>query len=196
MVEELTAHLGVIKRDGMEDLIDFLVNKSDFTVCPASSSENGRGNCRGGLLRHSWNVFNRLMTMLANESSYSTSRPFLPNGDKEIAELSNNAVIVSLLHDVCMANTFRCETRKDENGNNYEWYTENDPLPYGHGEKSVYIIGAFIKLTREEAMALRWHEGIADPSATPQVLKKVYSAYPLALMLHLADEEAKYIDER
>jgi len=39
----------------------------------------------------------------------------------------------------------------------------NDQLPYGHGEKSVYIISGFMKLAREEAMAIRWHVASSHP---------------------------------
>ncbi len=35
------------------------------------------------------------------------------------------------------------------------------PSPYGHGEKSVYVINGFVRLTREEAMAIRWHMGFS-----------------------------------
>lgn len=34
-------------------------------------------------------------------------------------------------------------------------YKFEDSLPYGHGEKSVYIISGFMRLTREAAMASR-----------------------------------------
>ena len=34
------------------------------------------------------------------------------------------------------------------------YYTIDDRLPYGHGEKSVYIISGFMRLSREEAFAM------------------------------------------
>jgi hypothetical protein len=85
---------------------------------------------------------------------------------------------------------------KDENG---KWqtvptYTFDDPLPYGHGEKSVYIVNGFIRLTREEAMAIRWHMGFSgteDPRTVGQALQK----YPLAFALATADSEASYFLE-
>lgn len=44
-------------------------------------------------------------------------------------------------------------------------YLIKDQLPMGHGEKSVYIIQKFMKLTDEEAIAIRWHLGGFDPAA-------------------------------
>lgn len=38
-------------------------------------------------------------------------------------------------------------------------YKFDEDFVYGHGEKSVYIVSAFMKLTREEAVAIRFHMG-------------------------------------
>ena len=51
-----------IKREGADKLLDFLENKSDFFVAPAST----RYHCafEGGLLRHSLNVYKCLVDYL------------------------------------------------------------------------------------------------------------------------------------
>ena len=36
-------------------------------------------------------------------------------------------------------------------------YKFDEDFVYGHGEKSVYIASAYMKLTREEAVAIRFH---------------------------------------
>ena len=58
--------------------------------------------------------------------------------------------ICGLLHDICKANFYAVEmrNRKNEKGQweKYPFYVVNDQLPYGHGEKSVYIISGFMKL--------------------------------------------------
>ena len=86
-----------------------------------------------------------------------------------------------------------------ENG---EWvqkpyFTVDDSLPYGHGEKSVYMLSGFMKLTREEAMAINWHMGGFDlrVQAGSYDYSKAYNKYPLALMIHLADMQATFLDE-
>ena len=41
-------------------------------------------------------------------------------------------------------------------------YSVEDMFPYGHGEKSVFLIERFMKLKVEEAVAIRWHMGGFD----------------------------------
>ena len=69
-----------------------------------------------------------------------------------------------------------------------------DPLPYGHGEKSVYILSGFLRLTREEAMAIRWHMGFSGPEDN-RTVGQALQRYPLAFALAMADMEASYFLE-
>ena len=85
---------------------------------------------------------------------------------------------------------------------NGEWvqvpyYTVEDNLPYGHGEKSVYMISGFMKLTREESMAINWHMGGFDTRVMggSYALSGAYYKYPIALLFHICDLEATYLDE-
>ena len=102
---------------------------------------------------------------------------------------------------ICKANFYGVEmrNRKNEQGKweQYPFYIVNDQLPYGHGEKSVYIINGFMKLTREEAMAIRWHMGGFDESVKggSHAMSDAFSQFPLAVLLHVADLQATYLDE-
>ena len=69
-----------------------------------------------------------------------------------------------------------------------------DKLPYGHGEKSVYIVSGFMKLSREEAMAIRWHMGFSG-SEDSRLVGQALQQYPLAFALSVADMEATYFLE-
>ena len=70
-------------------------------------------------------------------------------------------------------------------------------LPYGHGEKSVYIISGFMRLTREEAMAINWHMGSFDPRTSgTSDLSDAYTIFPNAVLFHTADLVATYLDEK
>ena len=64
-----------------------------------------------------------------------------------------------LLHDLCMVNFYMVVYRNAKNDKGVwekvPYYAIDDRLPYGHGEKSVYIITGFMKLSREEAFAIR-----------------------------------------
>ena len=68
---------------------------------------------------------------------------------------------------------------------------------YGHGEKSVYIISGFMRLSREEAMAIRWHMGFSDNDfqGGGYSVGNAFDKFPLAVLLHIADLQATYLDE-
>ena len=77
------------------------------------------------------------------------------------------------------------------------YYTTEDDLPYGHGEKSVYMISGFMRLTREEAMAINWHMGAFDQRVQggSYALSDAYYKFPVALLFHIADVQTTYLDE-
>mgnify|MGYP000103922247 FL=1 len=75
------------------------------------------------------------------------------------------------------------------------YYSINDTIPYGHGEKSVMMISTFINLSMEEMYAIRWHMGFSEPKELHNTLSLVLEKYPLVMALHEADLEATYILE-
>ena len=177
-----------IHREGSEELLDYLMNKSDFFTAPASARFHG--SYAGGLCDHSMNVFHCLCDYL--------SRPRV----KEVYGLDydmESIAIVSLLHDLCKVGCYKAGTRNVKNEVTGQWekvptFFFEDKLPYGHGEKSVYISSGFMRLSREEAMAIRWHMGFSgteDPRTVGQALQQ----YPLAFALATADMEASYFLE-
>ena len=180
-----------IKREGADRLLDYLQNGSDFFTAPASTRYHGAHE--GGLLEHSLNVYDCLCDILA--------RPRM----KEVYGLSysdESIAIVSLLHDVCKTNFYKVSTRNVKNDATGQWekvpfYQVADQLPYGHGEKSVYLIEHFMRLKTDEAIAIRWHMGGFDDAVKGGSfsISKAYERYPLAVKLHLCDIEATYLIE-
>ncbi len=176
-----------INRDGKENFLEWL-EKTDFFTCPASTKFHSA--CEGGLCAHSLNVYDRLLNLVKNEY-----------GEKWQDTISVESVtILALLHDVCKVNTYKVEMRNVKVDNNWvqqPFYTVEDGLPYGHGEKSVYIINGFLRLTREEAMAINWHMGGFDlrVKGGSYSLADAYYKYPICVLLHIADLEATYLDE-
>ncbi len=179
-----------ITREGSEALLAFLSEKSDFFTAPASTKYHS--SYEGGLAQHSLNVYYCLRDFL--------SRPRLHEvyGIKEYT--SEQIAIVSLLHDICKTDIYKVEYRnaKNERGQweKVPFYRIDDMLPYGHGEKSVYMISGYMRLSREEAMAIRWHMGFSygDP-AERGTIGKALETYPLAFALSTADMEASYFLE-
>lgn len=178
---------GNITREGSDKLLEFLEN-SDFFTAPASTRFHGA--YEGGLLRHSLNVYECLVSYLSRGRVK----------DQYKLEVSaESAAISALLHDVCKVNFYTISYRNSKNEKTGQWeklpyYTIHDTLPYGHGEKSVYMISGFMRLTRDEAMAIRWHmgfSGIEDKGTIGAALEQ----YPLAFALSVADMEASYFIE-
>lgn len=175
-----------ITREGADKLLDFLM-KSDFFTAPASTRYHGA--CEGGLLAHSLNVYDCLVDIL--------NRPRV----KELygIEYSEESIaIAALMHDVCKVNFYKTSFRnaKDETGKwvSVPYYTIEDNLPYGHGEKSVYIVSGFMRLTRDEAFAIRYHMGFSG-TEDPGNVGRALEMFPLAYALCCADMEAAFLME-
>ena len=77
------------------------------------------------------------------------------------------------------------------------YYSIDDQYPYGHGEKSVYLIERFMRLSPEEAIAIRWHIGGFDETVKGggYNVGNAFNRYPLAVKLHISDLEATYLLE-
>ena len=179
-----TAH---IKRDGADKLLEY-IRTTDFYTAPASTKFHS--NFTGGLVEHSVRVYERFTKMCELEF-----------GADWIKKNAESVAIVALLHDLCKTGCYKTEMRNvKENGTWVQkpYFATDDQLPYGHGEKSVYMITAFMRLTREEAMAINWHMGAFDPRAKDSytILGKAFTMFPLALIFHTADYLASYLDER
>lgn len=174
-----------ITRDGADKLLDYLASPaSDFFTAPASTRFHG--SYEGGLVEHSLNVYHCLVDYLTRERTAAVYNM------KFTAE---SVAIVALLHDICKVNYYGTEMRnaKNEQGawEKVPYYTIDDKLPYGHGEKSVYIATGFMKLTREEAFAIRYHmgfSGIEDKNS----IGRAFEQFPLSFALSVADMEASY----
>lgn len=177
-----------IKREGAEKLLAHLMSpSSDFFTAPASTRYHGA--YEGGLVEHSLNVYECLRDYMDRERVKELYG--LEASDETIA-------IVALLHDLCKMNFYKPGFRnvKDESGvwQKVPTYEIDDKLPYGHGEKSVYIISGFMRLTREEAFAIRYHMGFSG-SEEPRNVGAAFEMFPLAFALSTADMEATYFLE-
>lgn len=180
-----------IKREGSDKLLDFLTNKSDFFTAPSSTRFHGA--YEGGLVQHSVNVYHCLKDYLARQRVKDVYG--MEYSDETIA-------IVSLLHDLCKVNFYTVDYRNAKNADGVwekvPYYTISDSMPYGHGEKSVYIISGYLygenRLSREEAFAIRYHMGFSGNEDKNSV-GRALEMYPLAFALSVADMEASYFLE-
>ncbi len=172
-----------ITRRGAEKLLEWM-GKADFFTAPASTRYHLA--CAGGLMEHSVHVYQRLRQLV--QSEYPQECPY---SEETLA-------VCGLLHDLCKVNFYKEDTRNvKENGVWVQkpFYTVDEQIPYGHGEKSVFIIERFVRLSLEEAIAIRFHMGGFDARPGDNSVSVAFERYPLAILLHLADLQASYLDE-
>lgn len=184
-----------INRSGMEELMGWL-ERSDFYTAPASTRFHG--SYKGGLLEHSLNVYDKL--------SGSVSRY------PELGISPETVAVTALFHDLCKVNNYISDFKnvkvysehgsKNDAKGRFDWemqptFKTEDRLPLGHGEKSVIILQSYIKLTRDEIYAIRWHMGSFDSAVKggDYGMGNAFELCPLAVMTHLADMEATYLVE-
>lgn len=179
-----------IKRAGSADLLKWL-EESDFFTAPASTKYHG--NYEGGLCEHSVNVYEELVRLL---------RVY-----PEIRVTPETGAIVTLLHDICKVGCYKPELKSRKTGRKRrdgkpEWedyigYDFKEDFCYGgHGSKSVFLIQKYMGLTDAEAVAINCHMGFSDRAPGDYSLGKAYEEFPLAWILHVADESATYIREQ
>ncbi len=173
-----------VEREGVAELLAWL-DTTDFFTAPASTRFHCA--CESGLVQHSLNVYDVLMEKHFEEGIDSLE----------------SCTICALLHDLCKAQFYKVSSRNVKNEETGAWekqpfYKVEDSFPYGHGEKSVFLIERFVRLKTSEAMAIRWHMGGFDDSAKGGSfnVSYAYEKYPLAVKMHLADLEATYLREK
>ncbi len=178
-------------REGIQDLLQYLVEKTDFFIAPSSTKYHDARD--GGLLHHSLSTYHNLIAL---------SRTF--TGDYPEDSLR----IIGLLHDICKANFYKTSTRnvkKELAGGFSEWVKEpyidiDDQFPLGHGEKSTILLLRHISLTDTEIMAIRWHmmayDDIRCSYAGNLAITNACSKYPVIVLMHIADLSASFLEMR
>ena len=117
-----------IKRDGIDKLM-ISIDGTDFYTAPASTRYHH--SYEGGLVEHSIQVFNRL------------KKDWEDNIELNSKYTLESIAIVSLFHDLCKMGYYTTEMRNakiDGKWQKVPYYTVNDLMPLGHGEKSVILL--------------------------------------------------------
>lgn len=151
------------------------------TFFEAPASTHYHGSYPGGLVEHSLNVYYELIG--------AGRVPGVPTAE--------TYAVVALLHDICKADFYAQSTRNQKNSEG-KWetvpcYTVREKFPFGHEEKSAFLVQRFMLLTDAEALAIRWHMGAYDDAAKggSKVLSAAMAATPLVYALHAADMRAE-----
>jgi HD superfamily phosphohydrolase YqeK len=190
--EFLTCYNSFITRPGKEEFLEWLW-RTDFFTAPASTKFHGAKE--GGLVTHSLNVFQRLVKMATQEDKLRGRT--ISTYDME------TLAICGLLHDICKIDTYiqKVEVIQKEDGTvePKTYYSHSNNNPQGHGEKSVILILQHgLAILPEEITAINWHMGGFDSRAKggSYDLSNAFNESDLAVMLHLADMQATYFDEK
>jgi len=173
-----------VKREGSKKLLEWIIS-TDFFTAPASTKYHCA--CEEGLLKHSLNVYKVLIEKYYNPQEDSLE----------------SFTIVSLLHDICKVHYYKSSKKNVKNEHTGVWeqvpfYLVEDAFPYGHGEKSVFLIERFMRLKTQEAMAIRWHMGGFDECVKGGSfsISLAFDKFPLSVKLHISDLEATFLHEK
>lgn len=224
-IDAIDVELSKVERSGINELRKFLVD-SDFSTAPCSTVFHLA--CEGGLALHTLNVYkaasriNKLYDSVCIYDSITIAAichdlckiNFYIETDETPTEpqmryLTSlmtkaklpfpsklNKTYAGILIDF-MLHTWTKGITLPPYARNYE---VKDQLPIGHGEKSLYLASQFIKLTPEEAAAIRWHMATFDagihfdyPSGYPY--REAVKQFKLVSIIQLADIEATQLME-
>lgn len=181
--EEYKSLLKSTNREGIDSIIKWL-DESDFKFAPASTQYHS--SIRGGLLLHSLQVYYHMYDF---------------NNLIQFFDIPQDSVIITaLLHDVCKVDMYDTSYRntKNEDGQwiKVPYFTVNEKIPYGHGEKSVImLLMNGLKLNHTEAMMIRSHMGAFRDNQYLNDVSHRFSKCPQTLLLHFADMLSTYTSE-
>lgn len=180
-------------RAGVDKVIAGL-EKLGFFDAPAFSKHHLAE--KGGLVRHSLNVYAQAMAIRKAQIELNLGiEKLLP---------TDSIAIVALLHDVCKAEIYKPEIKHRKNADGkwedyYGYALDYAHMPLGHGEKSVIrLLRMGLDLTNDEILAIRWHMAAWDMSDTFEAKGNFGAACdksPLLNVLIAADELATRISE-
>ena len=180
--------------DGIDNLFDYMSNRSDFFDAPASTRFHG--NYDGALAIHELNV---IALFLKKNQEY------------ELGLTDTQCIIAAGGHDLCKCNfygkTFK-NTKvyyegapKHDAGGDFDWkqavgYTCEDKYPLGHGNKSLFILMKYIPVDATVAMLITWHMGQwANTGDNSYGYNNACDWNPAVCAMHTADAEASTLFE-
>ena len=180
--QEFLEFLDKVKREGIEDLKEYLINSSFFT-CPASQYYHA--NYPGGL---AWHSLNLTKIALSLNKMYRTDIP------------EESIIISGLCHDLCKIDNYKLETKwkKDENGRwvSYKTYGNNNLPQCQHGSQSALIAARYIRLKEIEEQAICWHMGAFNQSVQEnKAMGNAICKNHLILLIQQADMASSTIFE-
>lgn len=162
----------------------YLINNGFFEA-PASTKFHG--SYEGGLFDHSFAVA-KFLVSLTKRNELTWQRPESP-------------YFIGMFHDLCKIDQYRhpivaevgCLDGKDYVYDTNSWEYNPDTLLTGHGDKSVMLLSAHMRLTEEEMLCIRFHMGAFTSKEEWSSYTGAIHKYPNVLWTHQADMLASHV---
>lgn len=163
-------------REGMEDLIAYM-ELNGFYTAPCSTKFHL--SCEKGLLMHSINVYNKMVSFYNSQTEFTTDQ--------------HSIAIVSLLHDIGKCEQYVPNILKSgQQSTSTPYETNKDLHLINHETRSLIIASQFIKLTNDEQYAILYHNNQYTPTGYTIKGKET----PLMLLLYYADLWCSRVTEK
>lgn len=170
-------YVGEANQERVSSFLAFL-QQSSFSHDPASTKYHL--SQPGGLALHTATVLRAMVSVFSQSVTAS-----------QMGKIS----LAAICHDLCKVGVYQPTTRRQKVDG--EWvdvqsYAFQDPMPFGHGRKSMYMAAGFFgaALGQDVAKAIDGHMA-DDPNAD-----QAFVDFPLGVGLHVADMIATYILEK
>lgn len=158
------------------------VDSTDFYQAPASTIYHEA--FPHGLLYHTLSVYNKMIELYQIPTFCDKSS-------------IQSATLCCLMHDWCKIGLYEKFKKnvKDEKTGQWEkvdaYRRGTFDHPFGHGAASMYMALKFVKLSEEEALAIRWHMSRWNVSENEQnEYQQACEDYPLVHLIQFADQLA------
>ena len=156
------------------------IESTDFYESPASTIYHE--SFPHGLLYHTLVVYNKMIELYQIPT-------FKGKVDIE------SATICCLMHDWCKIGLYEQYKKNVKNEQTGQWERvdayrrKSFPHSFGHGVTSMFMAMKFVKLTEEEALAIRWHMSMFNVASNEiNEYQQSCEQYPLVHLIQFADQ--------
>jgi HD superfamily phosphohydrolase YqeK len=167
-----------------EDFLQWLIDQGFFT---APASRKYHGAYEGGLFDHCFEVTESLVEITEKLGIQW--------------EMERSPYIVGMFHDLCKVDQYEKVIdiegvtffgMEEPKGEQSHWEYTNDSLFPGHGDKSIMKLAAWMHLTEEEILCIRYHMGAYEKD-TWDYYDRAIKKYQTVLWTHTADMVASKV---
>lgn len=205
-------------REGIDLLIDYIKNRTDIKTAPYT--KDGVMSEPGGCIKYALTLHDTLIRMTEAEPWKTLWTKGIAIDGRPYKITKESLAIVALLSTLNNAYLFGTELKnvktydeekikvaeatgngykiKKDNRGFYMWETEEgysyeDVLPLGSGVKAIALAMAYIHISADEMLAIRWAQGNPGGLQNYATINATYEKSPLSVMLANANLTTQYV---